>query len=46
MRWKESPSLASAFMKIDKAAGLVARDKHVYKLPLRGRKTNQDTYLA
>jgi hypothetical protein len=44
--WKESPRLASSFMKISKTAGIVAKDAHVYRLALKGRKTNQDTWLA
>jgi hypothetical protein len=46
MDWEETPSLAGTFMKIDKCAGLVAKDEHVYRKFLRGRKTNADTVLA
>jgi hypothetical protein len=44
--WKESPSLAGTFMKIARTAGIVDKDAHVYRLMLKGRKTNQDTWLA
>jgi hypothetical protein len=46
MDWDETPSLAGTFMKIDKCAGLVAKDEHVYRKFVRGRKENQDTILA
>jgi hypothetical protein len=46
MRWTESPRLASGFIKIDKAAGIVDKDAHVYQMMIHGRKTNQDTWLA
>jgi len=44
--WKESPRLASSFMRIAKTAGLVDKDGHVYRLVMKGRKTNKDTWLV
>jgi hypothetical protein len=46
MLWKESPQLANAFLKIDKCAGLVLKDEHVYQQLIRGRKDNVDTLVA
>jgi hypothetical protein len=46
MHWNESNRPAGHFLKIDKTAGLVDKSLHVYRLVLRGRKTNQDTILA
>lgn len=46
MAWTESRQPASLFLKIDKAAGLVAKDRHVHRLLLSGRKPNRDTVLA
>lgn len=46
MRWRESKQLASAFVKVAKTAGIVAKDEHVYQMVMRGRQTNQDTILA
>lgn len=44
--WTESPGHPASFMKIDKCAGLVLKDAHVYQKLIKGRKTNQDTWLA
>jgi hypothetical protein len=44
--WSESPGHAASFMQIAKCAGLVEKDAHVYRVMLKGRKTNQDTWLA
>jgi hypothetical protein len=44
--WKESPQLAVSFMKIDKTAGIVDKEGHVYRLAIKGRKPNRDTWLA
>lgn len=44
--WTESPRPAGAFMTIDKTAGMVLKDEHVYRVVLRGRKSNQDTVVA
>jgi hypothetical protein len=44
--WTESRQLAGSFMKIDKTAGIVEKDAHVYRVVLRGKKTNRDTWLA
>lgn len=46
MDWDETPSLAGTFMKVDKCAGVVAKDEHVYRKFLRGRRPNRDTILA
>jgi hypothetical protein len=45
-RWKESPGLASSFMKIAKTGDIVDKEAHVHRLGLKGRKTNQDTWLV
>jgi hypothetical protein len=44
--WKESPQLAASFMQIPRTAGIVDKDAHVYRLAIKGRKPNQDTWLA
>ncbi len=44
--WKESPRLASSFMQIKKCGDLVDKDRHVYRLALKGRKPNKDQLLA
>jgi hypothetical protein len=46
MQWRESVRPAGLFMDAKKAVGILDADAHVYRLILRGRKTNQDTYLA
>jgi hypothetical protein len=40
--WTESPGLASGFVNVAKAQGLVAGDRHVYLLELRGERRNED----
>jgi hypothetical protein len=42
MRWQESPKLAGSFMKIEQCQGLIAKDAHVYRLRLAGRRNNED----
>jgi hypothetical protein len=44
--WKESPRPAGFFVKTAKAAGMVEKDAHVYQRLIKGKKTNQDTWLA
>jgi hypothetical protein len=44
--WRESPQPASFFVKTAKAAGMVVKDAHVYQRLIKGKKTNQDTWLA
>jgi hypothetical protein len=44
--WTESPQPAGLFMKIDKTAGIVDGDGHAYQLSIKGKKPNQDTWLA
>jgi hypothetical protein len=44
--WTESPQPAGLFMKTAKTAGLVDGDAHAYRLNIRGKRTNQDTWLA
>jgi hypothetical protein len=44
--WYESPQPAGLFMKTAKTAGIVDGDAHAYQLTIRGKKTNQDTWLA
>jgi hypothetical protein len=43
--WKESSGPASAFMKVDKAKGLIESDQHCYQCQLRGNLPNRDTIL-
>jgi hypothetical protein len=43
--WTESPQIAREFMKLDKAAGLIDGDGHVYKKTLRGRLKNADVLV-
>ena len=45
MKWRESPKLAGAFMKIDKCQKIVNEREHGYKLTLRGRLKNADTLV-
>lgn len=42
--WEESPKLASTFMDVKKAAGIVAAAEHCYKHELRGMLPNRDTF--
>jgi hypothetical protein len=44
--WAESPGHPGSFMKIDKCAGIVVKNAHVYRRRIKGRKPNQDTWLA
>jgi hypothetical protein len=44
--WTESPQPAGFFLKTAKTAGMVEKDAHVYRRFIRGRKTNEDTWLA
>jgi hypothetical protein len=44
--WTESPQPAGFFVKTAKAAGMVVKDAHVYQRLIKGKKTNQDTWLA
>jgi hypothetical protein len=43
--WRESPGLASTFMDVARARGLVAPGGHVYLETLKGTRKNQDTWL-
>jgi hypothetical protein len=45
-KWHESPQPAGLFMKTAKTAGIVDGDAHAYQLTIRGKKPNQDTWLA
>jgi hypothetical protein len=44
--WKESPQPAGFFLKIDKTAGMVEKNGHVYRDIIKGKMKNQDTWLA
>jgi len=44
--WRESPQPAGLFMKTARTAGIVDGDAHAYQLTVRGKKPNQDTWLA
>jgi hypothetical protein len=44
--WTESPRPARFFLKTAKTAGMVEKDAHVYQRLIKGKKTNQDTWLA
>jgi hypothetical protein len=43
--WFESPSHAVNFMKIDKTAGIVKKDAHVYLRAMRGKLKNEDVLV-
>ena len=43
--WKESPALAQSFMNVGRSRGIIAADQHCYKLEIKGRRRNADTYL-
>lgn len=45
MKWRESPKLAGAFMKMDRCQKIVNEREHGYKLSLRGRLKNRDTLV-
>jgi hypothetical protein len=44
--WTESPQPAGFFVKIDKTAGIVEKNAHVYRRLIKGKKKNEDTWLA
>lgn len=44
--WRESPQLARNFVNVEKAKGLIAGDRHCYRMELRGTLANQDTVLG
>jgi hypothetical protein len=46
LKWRESPSLAESFVKVSKTAGIVEKNAHVYRRIIRGKQTNQDTWVA
>jgi hypothetical protein len=43
--WTESPGLASGFVDVAKAQGLVAPDRHAYLLEIRGERKNEDVVV-
>jgi hypothetical protein len=46
LKWKESPGLANSYLKIDKTAGIVEKDAHLYYLALQGKLKNEDTWVS
>jgi hypothetical protein len=46
MAWKESPQLADNFMKVGKTAGIVEKNGHVHRRIMKGRKANEDIWVA
>lgn len=46
MKWDESDQPAGGFTKVEKSAGLLIRDKHVYRMQLQGLRKNEDVFLA
>jgi hypothetical protein len=44
--WAESPGHPASFMQVDKCQGIVVKNAHVYQKLMKGRKTNQDTWLV
>lgn len=44
--WRESDRLANAFMKMDRAGGLIAPGQHCYQKLLQGVLPNRDTFLS
>jgi hypothetical protein len=45
LHWQESPKLAASFLKIDKTAGLVDGEHHVYLKEISGSQKNEDTLV-
>jgi hypothetical protein len=45
LTWRESPKLATSFVKADKAMGLVDGARHVYLREIRGVQKNEDVVL-
>jgi hypothetical protein len=45
MGWDESPALAGSFMKVDKAQGLLNKEQHCYRKPMRGNLKNADVLV-
>jgi hypothetical protein len=43
--WEESASHAVNFLKVDKTAGIVEKDAHVYKRVMRGKLKNEDVLV-
>lgn len=43
--WEESASHAVNFLKVDKTAGIVQKDAHVYKRVMRGKLKNEDVLV-
>jgi hypothetical protein len=43
--WRESSGPATAFMKVDKAKGIIEADQHCYQRQMRGNLPNRDTIL-
>ena len=43
--WRESPKLAASFLKVDKAAGLVDGERHVYLKEIRDTQKNEDVLV-
>jgi hypothetical protein len=46
LKWKESPGLANSYLKIDKTAGMVEKNAHLYHMPLKGKLKNEDTWVS
>jgi hypothetical protein len=44
-QWSESALIASQFLKVDKTAGIVEADGHVYLRTIRGRYKNDDVIV-
>lgn len=44
--WRESDRLANAFMKVDKAKGLIAASQHCYQKQMHGTLPNRDTLVS
>lgn len=44
--WRESDTLASQFMKVDKSAGVVEGARHCYLKKIKGERKNEDITLA
>lgn len=43
--WRESDRLASQFMKVERTAGILHNNAHVYRTQLNGRRKNEDIHL-
>jgi hypothetical protein len=46
LKWRESEGIASSIVDVKKAAGVIDPDGHIYRLTIKGKQDNQDTWLS